>query len=170
MAPPRFIVFGAPASGKSTLLNYLPQHGYCTSIDLENVGGKEANYEVPLDQRNETLKRLCFLRALINVDFQKPLFVGSADIDAAAFPQGWKVIVLHHQNREGYLAWAKRRDEPRPDKSGQKYEEMHGHLTSYIERTGPSLIFDPSDYQNRPDDLAIEVWKKIDPDCKFRPR
>lgn len=160
----RFLVFGAPGSGKSTLIRYLPLVGHCTAIDLETVGGNA-------DNGPEKAKRKSLMDELDRTNFNKPLFVAVADLDPSIdCPKSWPVIFLHHPDRTQYLAWAERRDMVYPEKRDQPYEHMHDCVLKYFNRVRPSLTFYPREFDNDYLGLAEAVWNAIDATQKFRLR
>ena len=155
-----YIIFGAPGSGKSTLLSYLPRFGHCSAIDLENIGGKE-NYDLPEAEQHQRNKRKAFLQHLTQTDFRSPLFIGCADIDPQSFPPQSKVILLHHPNLDHYLAWVGKRDMQRPEKAGQDYEGMHGHISRFQKAGSYHFSINPFEYEGRIDEMARHVWSMI---------
>lgn len=160
----RFLVFGAPASGKSTLIRYLPVVGHCTAIDLENVGGGA-------DNGPEKSKRKALMAELERASFNRPLFVAIADLDPSIdCPKSWPVIFLHHPDIKAYLAWADSRDEVYPDKGDQPYEHMYDCCIKYFNRVRPPLTFYPRDFASDFVGFAEAVWKAIDPIGEFRVR
>lgn len=156
----RYIVFGAPGAGKSTLLSCLPRHDRCVAIDLENIGGKE-DYSLPEAKQTERNKRKDFLFSLQHIDFRTPLFVGCADVDPRDFPKDFKVVLLHHPNHDGYMAWVKKRDTLWPEKAGQAYTEMYEHMARFEHSGRYDFKLNPSDHADQPDELAKHLWKLI---------
>jgi len=105
----KYVLFGPPASGKSSLVKLLPT--LCpgsSAFDLERVNIHD---------------RGCFMRALANYSFDGPVFIAVADLHLDEIPDDYQVVFLLPACKEEYLRHVRKRIESEPEKAGQD-EEM----------------------------------------------
>lgn len=164
----RYIIFGAPGSGKSTLIKQLAEPSNCIAFDLETVGGKEI-YTQAEHLQIEKKKRTQELDRLLSFDFDRPLFIGAADIDPYKYKE-LKIILLHIPHRQSYLNWIEKRNILQPEKRDQANEHMHQICSDRAAEKKYTYLIDPSNFADRPDLMAAHVWHLIDPDNALRPR
>ncbi len=96
-----FVLVGAPAMGKSSLLREIPSViELATCIDLENASASTST---------ETL--LSFVEDVMRITWRGPLFVGCGNVNPMGFAEiGFEVIGLHHENEAQYRQRMRDRD------------------------------------------------------------
>jgi hypothetical protein len=144
----KFIIYGPPASGKSTLLRILPTlFENCTSIDLEHVEDKEG--------------RLVMLQHLACLQFKGPLFIGAADIAPKDFPDTFKVVILLYREKSLYLERVVRRNKIRPSKAGQNEDHLFDCFTSVSASKTQWLHIDPACFEEEHELMAKHILEKV---------
>ena len=144
----KFIIYGPPASGKSTLLRTLPKFvDNCTSIDLELIESKES--------------RIALIQCLSGLDFKGPLFVGAADLAPKEFPPIFRVVTLLYNEKSQYIARVARRIETNPNKANQNEEHLFACFTNALGKNPNWTHVDPVLFEDKHELMAQHVLQRL---------
>lgn len=165
----KFLIAGAPAVGKSTLIKYLPLAGPCLAIDLEEIAGKQV-YEGDPNTWTERNKRLKALKEIGAWETNVPVFVGISDLDANTVYHGFEKVLLHFTNTDRYTERVRQRNKDRPDKTGQDEMIQYNHMEESKNAHRFVNIFDPACFDGDHQAFADHIYNTLisAPNCSRR--
>ena len=148
----RVIIYGPPASGKSTVLRSLASTKDCTVIDLEQVAGSAG-----FARQN----RITLLQKLAALRFGGDLFIGAADIDPSDFPPGFRVVALLHTDKAQYLARVDQRNRIPPGKAWQDEDRLFDLFTQVVGKNPHWIHIDPARFEDRHELLVQHLFERL---------
>ena len=148
----RVIIYGPPASGKSTILRSLASTKNCTVIDLEQVDGSGGV---------ATQNRISLLQKLAALSFCGDLFIGAADTDPRDFPPGFRVVAILHRNKAQYLARVDQRNRISPSKARQDEELLFDLFTQAVGENPLWIPIDPASFEDQFELLVRHLLERL---------